>query len=115
MARIAGVDLPRKRVEVGADLRLIALIAKKTSARLVSPDEGPGPGGGGVAQIRQYVDANVEVEGDLRRENNQNIRLALQTSALISIRHRRGSRSCETNARSRKWSVKPTSRREEEK
>ena len=111
MARIAGVDLPReKRVEVG--LTYVFGIGRST-ARKVLVDTGVDPNTkvrdlaeGEVAQIRQYVDANVEVEGDLRRENNQNIRRLIDIGTYRGIRHRRslpvrGQRT-KTNARKRK-------------
>lgn len=111
MARIAGVDLPReKRVEVG--LTYIFGIGRSTSKRVLQ-ETGIDPNTkvrdlaeGEVAQIRQYVDANVEVEGDLRRENNQNIRRLIDIGSYRGIRHRRGlpvrGQRTKTNARSRK-------------
>ena len=111
MARIAGVDLPReKRVEVG--LTYVFGIGRSTAKQIVGAT-GIDPNTkvrdlaeGEVAQIRQYVDANVEVEGDLRRENNQNIRRLIDIGSYRGIRHRRnlpvrGQRT-RTNARSRK-------------
>jgi small subunit ribosomal protein S13 len=111
MARIAGVDLPReKRVEVG--LTYVFGIGRST-ARKVCRETGIDPNTkvrdlaeGEVAQIRQFVDANVEVEGDLRRENNQNIRRLIDIGSYRGIRHRRGlpvrGQRTKTNARSRK-------------
>ena len=111
MARIAGVDLPReKRVEVG--LTYVFGIGRSTARKVLS-DTGVDPNTkvrdlaeGEVAQIRQYVDANVEVEGDLRRENNQNIRRLIDIGSYRGIRHRRGlpvrGQRTKTNARSRK-------------
>lgn len=111
MARIAGVDLPReKRVEVG--LTYVFGIGRSTAKKVLS-ETGIDPNTkvrdlaeGEVAQIRQYVDANVEVEGDLRRENNQNIRRLIDIGSYRGIRHRRGlpvrGQRTRTNARSRK-------------
>ena len=111
MARIAGVDLPReKRVEVG--LTYVFGIGRSTSKRILGAT-GIDPNTkvrdlaeGEVAQIRQYVDGNVEVEGDLRRENNQNIRRLIDIGSYRGIRHRRGlpvrGQRTRTNARSRK-------------
>lgn len=111
MARIAGVDLPReKRVEVG--LTYVFGIGRST-AKKVCRETGIDPNTkvrdlaeGEVSQIRQYVDANVEVEGDLRRENNQNIRRLIDIGSYRGIRHRRGlpvrGQRTKTNARSRK-------------
>ena len=111
MARIAGVDLPReKRVEVG--LTYVFGIGTSTAKKILG-ETGIDPNTkvrdlaeGEVAQIRQYVDANVEVEGDLRRENNQNIRRLIDIGSYRGIRHRRGlpvrGQRTKTNARSRK-------------
>ena len=61
---------------------------------------------GEVARIRQYLDGNVEVEGDLRREINQNIRRLIDIGSYRGIRHRRGlpvrGQRTKTNARQRK-------------
>ena len=111
MARIAGVDLPReKRVEVG--LTYVFGIGRSTAKKILG-QTGIDPNTkvrdlaeGEVSQIRQYVDANVEVEGDLRRENNQNIRRLIDIGSYRGIRHRRGlpvrGQRTKTNARSRK-------------
>ncbi len=111
MARIAGVDLPRdKRVEVG--LTYVFGIGNSTAKKILGETSiDPNTkvrdlAEGEVAQIRQYVDANVEVEGDLRRENNQNIRRLIDIGSYRGIRHRRGlpvrGQRTKTNARSRK-------------
>ena len=111
MARIASVDLPReKRVEVG--LTYIFGIGRSTAKKILA-ETGIDPNTkvrdlaeGEVSQIRQYVDVNVEVEGDLRRENNQNIRRLIDIGSYRGIRHRRGlpvrGQRTKTNARSRK-------------
>ena len=111
MARVAGVDLPRdKRVEVG--LTYVFGVGRSTAKKILG-ETGIDPNTkvrdlaeGEVAQIRQYVDANVEVEGDLRRENNQNIRRLIDIGSYRGIRHRRGlpvrGQRTKTNARSRK-------------
>ena len=111
MARIASVDLPReKRVEVG--LTYIFGIGRSTAKKILA-ETGIDPNTkvrdlaeGEVSQIRQYVDANIEVEGDLRRENNQNIRRLIDIGSYRGIRHRRGlpvrGQRTKTNARSRK-------------
>jgi small subunit ribosomal protein S13 len=111
MARISGVDLPRdKRVEVGltyifgvgtsaaratcADLG----IDLDTKIRDLTDDE--------VSKIRQYVDANFRVEGDLRREVAQNIKRKVEIGTYQGMRHRRGlpvrGQRTHTNARTRK-------------
>lgn len=111
MARIAGVDLPRdKRVEVA--LTYIYGIGPTTSKRIlvesqVNPDtrvkdltEDE------VSSLRRYIDQNVPVEGDLRREVSMNIKRLQEIGCLRGIRHRRnlpvrGQRT-QTNARTRK-------------
>ena len=111
MARIAGVDLPReKRVEVG--LTYVYGIGR-SRARKILEETGVDPdtkvrdlAEGEVATIRAYVDQNVQVEGDLRREVNQNIRRLIDIGTYRGIRHRRslpvrGQRT-KTNARQRK-------------
>ncbi len=111
MARIAGVDLPReKRVEVG--LTYVYGIGRST-ARKVLKEAGVDPdtkvrdlAEGEVTKIRAYVDQNVQVEGDLRREVNQNIRRLIDIGTYRGIRHRRGlpvrGQRTKTNARQRK-------------
>jgi small subunit ribosomal protein S13 len=111
VARIAGVDLPReKRVEVG--LTYVYGIGRST-ARKILQESGVNPdtkvrdlAEGEVAQIRTYVDQNVEVEGDLRRETNENIRRLIDIGSYRGIRHRRGlpvrGQRTKTNARQRK-------------
>ena len=111
MARIAGVDLPReKRVEVG--LTYVYGIGRSTASKVLE-ETGVDPdtkvrdlAEGEVAKIRTFVDQNVQVEGDLRREVNQNIRRLIDIGTYRGIRHRRslpvrGQRT-KTNARQRK-------------
>ena len=111
MARIAGVDLPRdKRIEIG--LTYIFGIGRKTSndilaATNVNPDtrvrdltEEE------VSKLREYIDHNVTVEGDLRRDIAFDIKRLVEIVSYRGIRHRkglpvRGQRS-KTNARTRK-------------
>ena len=111
MARIAVVDLPReKRVEVG--LTYIFGVGRST-ARKICRDTGVDPdtkvrdlAEGEVGTIRSYIDQNVEVEGDLRRETQQNIRRLIDIGTYRGIRHRRGlpvrGQRTKTNARQRK-------------
>jgi small subunit ribosomal protein S13 len=111
MARIAGVDLPReKRVEVG--LTYIYGVGRSTARRIcsgaeVDPDTKVRDlAEGEVGKIRTYIDQNVEVEGDLRRETQQNIRRLIDIGTYRGIRHRRGlpvrGQRTKTNARQRK-------------
>ena len=111
MARVAGVDLPReKRVEVG--LTYVYGIGR-SMARKILKETGVDPvtkvrdlAEGEVGKIRTYVEENVEVEGDLRREANQNIRRLIDIGSYRGIRHRRGlpvrGQRTKTNARQRK-------------
>lgn len=111
MARIASVDLPReKRVEIG--LTYIYGVGRST-ARKILIETGVDPSTkvrdlaeGEVGAIRSYIDQNLEVEGDLRREEQQNIRRLVDIGCYRGIRHRRslpvrGQRT-KTNARQRK-------------
>ena len=111
MARIAGVDLPRdKRVEIG--LTYIFGIGRKTSndilaATGVNPDTRVRDlTDDDVAKIKEYIDHNVRVEGDLRRDIAFDIKRLIEIGCNRGIRHRtnlpvRGQRS-KTNARTRK-------------
>ena len=111
MARIAGVDLPRdKRVEIGltyifgvgrtrATKTLQATrVNPDTRVRDLSDDE--------VVRLREWIDANYKIEGDLRREVSQNIKRKIEIGAYQGIRHRRGlpvrGQRTHTNARTRK-------------
>ena len=111
MARIAGVDLPRtKRVEIGLTyIYGIGLtrsqqvcsetgIDPDTRVRELTDDE--------VTRIRRYIEAQFQVEGDLRREVQQNIKRKIEIGSYQGIRHRRGlpvrGQRTHTNARSRK-------------
>jgi small subunit ribosomal protein S13 len=111
VARIAGVDLPRdKRIEVG--LTYVYGIGRSTAKKILKEaDVDPNTkvrdlAEGEVSAIRTYVDQNVQVEGDLRREVNQNIRRLIDIGSYRGIRHRRGlpvrGQRTKTNARQRK-------------
>jgi small subunit ribosomal protein S13 len=111
MARIAGVDLPRdKRVEIGltyvygigrsrSNQMLDALdIDYNTKVRDLSDGE--------VLSIRQFIDSNYKIEGDLRREVAQNIKRKIEIGCYQGLRHRKGlpvrGQRTHTNARTRK-------------
>ncbi|MBT8213001.1 MAG: 30S ribosomal protein S13 [Acidimicrobiia bacterium] len=111
MARIAGVDLPReKRIEIG--LTYIFGVGRSTSQYLcadlkIDPDTKVRDlTDAEILSIRQYLDANVNVEGDLRREVSQNIKRKIEIGSYQGIRHRRGlpvhGQRTHTNARTRK-------------
>jgi len=111
MARIAGVDIPReKRLEIS--LTYIFGVGKTTSQKVISElglnadtrvrdltDEE-------VNRIRTYVDANLKVEGDLRRDIQQDIKRKMEIGCYQGLRHRRGlpvrGQRTQTNARTRK-------------
>ncbi len=111
MARISGVDLPReKRVEIG--LTYIYGVGLTTSQQIlretgISPDtrvrnltEEE------VVRLREYIDRNLKVEGDLRREVSQNIKRLMEIGCYRGLRHRKGlpvrGQRTHTNARTRK-------------
>ena len=111
MARIAGVDLPReKRVEIG--LTYIFGIGLTTSQQIVR-DTGINPATRvrdlteeEVVRLREYIDRNLKVEGDLRREVSQNIKRLMEIGCYRGLRHRKGlpvrGQRTHTNARTRK-------------
>ncbi len=111
MARISGVDLPRdKRVEIG--LTYIFGIGRKTSndilaATGVNPDTRVRDlTEDDIAKLREYIDHNCRVEGDLRRDIAFDIKRLIEIGCYRGVRHRkglpvRGQRS-KTNARTRK-------------
>jgi small subunit ribosomal protein S13 len=111
MARIAGVDLPREKA-IKISLTYILGIGRSTALRIceiaeVSPDtktfdldevE--------VTRIRELIDSECQVEGDLRREVAQNIKGLMDVGCYRGLRHRRGlpvrGQRTHTNARTRK-------------
>ncbi|KZL93199.1 30S ribosomal protein S13 [Clostridium magnum] len=111
MARIAGVDLPKeKRVEIG--LTYIYGIGLPTSHKILN-DTGVNPDTRvkelteeEVNALRDYINKNVKVEGDLRREIALNIKRLMEIGCYRGIRHRRGlpvrGQRTKTNARTRK-------------
>jgi small subunit ribosomal protein S13 len=111
MARIAGVNIPlNKRVEIGLtyiygigpslsrDVLQRAGVGRDTYVRDLTDDE--------VLRIRQIVDSDLTVEGDLRRERSQDIKRLMEIGCYRGLRHRRGlpvrGQRTKTNARSRK-------------
>ena len=111
MARILGVDLPReKRVEIG--LTYIYGIGL-TSAKKICAETGVNPDTRvrdlteeETIKLRDYIDANFTVEGDLRRETSQNIKRLMEVGCYRGLRHRKGlpvrGQRTHTNARTRK-------------
>jgi small subunit ribosomal protein S13 len=111
VARIEGVDLPReKRVEIG--LTYIFGIGLTTSQQILR-DTGISPDTRvrdlteeEVVRLREYIDKNLKVEGDLRRETAQNIKRLMEIGCYRGLRHRKGlpvrGQRTHTNARTRK-------------
>jgi small subunit ribosomal protein S13 len=111
MARIAGINIPlNKRVEIGLtyiygigpslsrDILDKSGVSRDTYVRDLTDDE--------VLRIRQIVDGDLTVEGDLRRERSQDIKRLMEIGCYRGLRHRRGlpvrGQRTKTNARSRK-------------
>ncbi|MCG0238180.1 MAG: 30S ribosomal protein S13 [Bacillota bacterium] len=111
MARIAGVDLPRdKRIEAALpyiygigwsrsrEILKATGINPDTRVRDLTEDE--------VARLREYIEKNYKVEGELRAEVQQNIRRLIEIGCYRGLRHRRGlpvrGQRTKTNARTRK-------------
>ena len=119
MARIAGVNLPNtKRLEIG--LTYIYGIGQPT-ARQIAAALGLDPNTKvrdlteeEVSKLREHIDANYQVEGDLRRERTQAIKRLSEIGAYRGIRHRRGlpvhGQRTRTNARTRKGPKKTVGR-----
>jgi small subunit ribosomal protein S13 len=111
LARISGVDLPReKRVEIG--LTYIYGIGLTTSQQILR-ETGINPDTRvrdlteeEVVRLRELIDRNLKVEGDLRREVSQNIKRLMEIGCYRGLRHRRGlpvrGQRTHTNARTRK-------------
>ena len=111
MARIAGVDLPNnKRVEIG--LTYIYGIGLTTAKKIIS-ETGVNPDTrvkdldeNDVAKLREYIEHNLQVEGDLRSEVSLNIKRLIEIGCYRGVRHRKGlpvrGQSSKRNARTRK-------------
>jgi small subunit ribosomal protein S13 len=119
LARIAGVNLPnQKRLEIG--LTYIYGIGQSTARQIcaglgLSPDEKIRDlTDDEITKLRAYIDDNLEVEGDLRRERSQAIKRLSEIGAYRGIRHRRGlpvnGQRTKTNARTRKGPAKTVGR-----
>lgn len=120
MARIAGVDLPReKRVEIGLTYiygigRPTANVILKetkinpdTRVKDLTEDE--------MSLIREYIEKNLQVEGDLMREVRLNIKRLMEIGCYRGIRHRKGlpvrGQNTKQNARTRKGPKRTVSRK----
>ena len=111
MARIAGIDLPKdKRIEIG--LTYIYGIGRKTAKDILTatgvnpvvrvkdlPEED-------VSKLREFIDHNLHVEGDLRRQTALDIKRLVEIGCYRGVRHRKGlpvrGQRTKTNARTRK-------------
>jgi small subunit ribosomal protein S13 len=119
MPRIAGVNLPRdKRLEVALtyiygigrsrarDVSAALEISPDTKVRDLTDPE--------ITKLREHIDANLRVEGDLRRERQQAVKRLSEIGAYRGIRHRRGlpvnGQRTKTNARTRKGVKKTVGR-----
>jgi small subunit ribosomal protein S13 len=119
LARIAGVNLPRdKRLEVGLtyiygigrsqarDVCSALGLSLDTKVRDLTDPE--------ITKLREYIDANLQVEGDLRRERQQAVKRLSEIGAYRGVRHRRGlpvnGQRTKTNARTRKGVKKTVGR-----
>ena len=111
MARISGVDLPRdKRVEIG--LTYIFGIGRPTATEIlkatgINPDTRVRDlSEAEVGKLREYIDQNCKVEGDLRREVALNIKRLVEIGCYRGVRHRRGlpvrGQNTKNNSRTRK-------------
>jgi small subunit ribosomal protein S13 len=111
MARIAGINIPlNKRSEIGLtyiygigrstanDILTRANVSPDTYVRDLTEDE--------IGRLREIIDTDVAVEGDLRRERSQNIKRLMEIGCYRGLRHRRGlpvrGQNTKTNARTRK-------------
>lgn len=111
MARLVGVDLPReKRIEVG--LTYIYGIGPTTAKKIIA-ETGVNPDvrvkdltEDDLQKLRDYIQANLKVEGDLHREVSQNVKRLMEIGCYRGLRHRRGlpvrGQRTHTNARTRK-------------
>jgi small subunit ribosomal protein S13 len=111
MARLAGVDIPREK-RLAISLTYVFGIGRSTAA-LICQQTGLSPDTRvrdlteeEVAQLRNFIDANLKVEGDLRREIQGHIKRKIEIGTYSGIRHRRGlpvrGQRTRTNARTRK-------------
>ena len=115
MARIAGIDLPRtKRIEIsltyiyGIGRKSARAICEKANVDLDTRTERLSDGE--VVRLREIIERDYKVEGDLRRDVSQNIKMLMDIGCYRGLRHRRGlpvrGQRTHTNARTRKGPVK---------
>ncbi|MCL2861503.1 MAG: 30S ribosomal protein S13 [Firmicutes bacterium] len=120
MARIAGVDIPReKRIEIG--LTYVFGIGRPTSIRILQETEvDPNTRVKNLSEaelnkLRAYIDKNIKVEGDLRRDVALSIKRLMEIGCYRGVRHRKGlpvrGQSTKQNARTRKGKKKTVGRK----
>ncbi len=111
MARIAGVDIPREK-RIIISLTYLYGIGPRTASQILAAceiDESTRVrdlGDQDIAKLRAYIEGNLRVEGDLRREVAQDIKRKMEIGCYQGLRHRRGlpvrGQRTHTNARTRK-------------
>ena len=115
MARIAGIDLPRnKRIDIA--LTYIHGLGRTSATQICEKaDINPGTktevlADAEVVRLREIIESDYKVEGDLRRESSQNIKMLMDIGCYRGLRHRRGlpvrGQRTHTNARTRKGPAK---------
>ncbi|MGI9577211.1 MAG: 30S ribosomal protein S13 [Microthrixaceae bacterium] len=111
MARIAGIDIPREKRLVVSLTYLYGIGDTKAAEICQATNVDPTTRvkdltDAEVAELRSYIEGNFKIEGDLRREVNQNIKRKMEIGCYQGIRHRRGlpvrGQRTHTNARTRK-------------
>ena len=115
MARIAGVDLPRKK-RIDIALTYIHGLGRSSAAKIcqkaeIQPDAKTDVlADAEVVRLREIIERDYKVEGDLRRETSQNVKMLMDIGCYRGLRHRRGlpvrGQRTHTNARTRKGPAK---------
>lgn len=115
MARIAGIDLPRDKAVLYALPLIYGLGPKNTAELLEKAKVDPRVkvkdlSESEISRLRELIDSDYQVEGDLRREVNSNIRRLIDIGSYRGLRHRRGlptrGQNTRTNSRTRKGKAK---------
>ncbi len=111
MARIAGVDLPREKV-IGISLTYIFGVGRNSALKICDEADVPPTSKtfdldeAEVIRLRDVIERRYKVEGDLRRETSQNVKMLMDIGCYRGLRHRRGlpvrGQRTHTNARTRK-------------
>jgi small subunit ribosomal protein S13 len=111
MARIAGVDLPREKV-IGISLTYIFGVGRNSALKICDEADVPPTSKtfdldeSEVIRLRDVIERRYKVEGDLRRETSQNVKMLMDIGCYRGLRHRRGlpvrGQRTHTNARTRK-------------